>query len=103
MRLGVAHNVGLFRVRRYNYLNPFTATLAPPSLRKRLTKAPNLKSLWLFRLFALARERIYIKMHSTEIRFVTGPSNNSILYCLKVRMHMYVDKRVELAQRGIAL
>ena len=33
-------------------LNPFTAILAAPSLEKRPTEVANLKSLWLFPLFA---------------------------------------------------
>ena len=36
---------------------------------------PNLKPLRPFSPFASARERISIKTHSTESRFVTGPSN----------------------------
>ena len=55
-----------------NVFNPFTAM---PSVGKWPIKAPNLKPLRLFAPFPWARQRISIKMHSTESRFVTGPSN----------------------------
>ena len=56
-------------------INPFTAVLAALSLEKRPIEVPDLKSLSLFPLFASARERTSIKMHSTESRIVIGPSN----------------------------
>ena len=46
-----------------------------PSLRKRLTKLPNIKPLRLFSRLAQVRERISINMHSIESRLVIGPSN----------------------------
>ena len=49
--------------------------LAAPSLRKRPTKVPNLKSPRPFAFFAWARQRISVKMHSTGSRFVIGLSN----------------------------
>ena len=56
-------------------LNPFAAMLAAPSLRKRPFKVPNLKLLVAVFPIHLIRERISIKMHSTESGFVKGPSN----------------------------
>ena len=58
-------------------LNPFTATLAAPSLEKRPIKMPNLKPLRQFAPFAWARERTSAKTHRIE-RFVLGLS--SILF-----------------------
>ena len=49
--------------------------LASVPLAKRPTTVPNFKSLRLFAPFAWPRERISTKMHCTESRFVTGPSN----------------------------
>ena len=59
-------------------INPFTAMLAPPPLGKWPTKVPNLKSLRSFFPFAWTREKISIKMHTIESRFVTGPSKYAI-------------------------
>ena len=60
----------------YNKINPpFTAVLAAPSLEKRPTEVPTLKPFRLFPFFARARERSFSKMHSSESRVVTGPSN----------------------------
>ena len=56
-------------------INPFTAMVAALSLRKRPIKIPNLKSARCFFPYAWARERISIKVHSIESRFVTGPSD----------------------------
>ena len=56
-------------------INPLTALLAAPSLGKRPTEVPNLKSLRLFSIFARAHERTSIKIHSTESRVVKEPSN----------------------------
>ena len=47
-------------------INPFIAVLAAPSLGKRPTEVLNLKSLRLSPLFAGARERTAIKIHSIE-------------------------------------
>ena len=49
--------------------------LAALSLGKRPTEVPNLKSLRLFPIFAGARERTSIKIHSIERRVVIEPSN----------------------------
>ena len=54
-------------------INPFTAML---SLWKLSTKVPNLKQLRPCSPFGCARGKICIKLHSTESRFVTGPSNS---------------------------
>ena len=64
----------------YYPLNPFTAMLAAPSLWKRPTTVPNLKSLRSFFPFVWAREKISIKMHSAESRFVIGSSKYAICY-----------------------
>ena len=56
----------------WSLINPFTAMLAMSSLWKLPMKVPNLKSLRPFFPFTWARERISIKMHSTESRFVIG-------------------------------
>ena len=56
--------------------------LAAWSLGKRPTKRPNLKLLRLFAAFAWARERISIKMYSTESRFVYDHQ----IYCLQACM-----------------
>ena len=53
---------------------PFTATLAASSPGKRPIKLPNFYSFKAFLPFAWARERISIKMHSTESRFAIEPS-----------------------------
>ena len=58
-----------------SHFNPFTDVLAAPSLEKRPIEAPDLKSLSHLPLFAWTRKRISTKMHSTESRFVIGPSN----------------------------
>ena len=57
--------------------NRETLTLSLPCLspEKRSIKVPNLKLIRPFLPFARARERISIKMHGTESRSVTGPSN----------------------------
>ena len=49
--------------------------LAAPSLGKRQTKLPDLTPLRLLPPLAWARETISFKMHDTEGRVVTGPSN----------------------------
>ena len=58
-------------------INSFTAMLAAPSLWKLPMKVPNVKPLRLFVVapFPWAREKISIKMDSTESRFVIGRPN----------------------------
>ena len=62
-------------VEQFSGFNPFTAMLATPSLWKLAIKMPDLKSLSPFSFFTIACERISLKMHRTESRFVVGPSN----------------------------
>ena len=56
-------------------VNSFTAILVVLSLKKRPVKVPNLKSLRLFSPFVWAGERISVKMHSVESRFVIRSSD----------------------------
>ena len=55
--------------------NPFAAMLAALSLGKWPTQVPILKPLKLFYPFAWAPKRTFIKIHSIDSGFVTGPSN----------------------------
>ena len=66
-----------------SFVNPFTAMLAAPSLGRRPIKVPSFKSLTpFFPWFAWTHQRIYIKMHCTESRFVIGPSNICLQACM---------------------
>ena len=56
-------------------MNPFTASLAVPSLGKPPIKMPDSKLLGRYAPFTGARERTSIEMHSVESTFVTGPSD----------------------------
>ena len=82
--------------------NPFTAMLATPSLRKWPVKVPNLKWLRFFPLFRWAREKIAIKMHSTDSRSVTGPSN--ILFAGVCMCALFSPETVQaVAVKGLIL
>ena len=65
----------VFDVLWWSLINPFTAMLAVSSLWKWPMKVPNLKSLSPFFPLHMSMWKDYIKMHSTESRFVIGPSN----------------------------
>ena len=88
--LGVAHNVGLFRVRRYNYLNPFTAMLAPPSLRKRPTEVRNLKSLG---LVAFSHEHVKGFLPKGTVLKVDLLQDHQI-YCFQACMCAFLSTKI---------
>ena len=59
-----------------NVFNPFSAMLTAPSLGTRTTnKNAKFEIIKAFSPSAWPHERISVKMHSIESRFVTGPSN----------------------------
>ena len=63
-------------VKRSDTVNPFTAMLAAPSLRKGSIKVPNLKPLRLVCPFARQHRKWFLsKCTVLKVRFVIGPSN----------------------------